>query len=135
MTVEPISQGGSNLDAYKHHLKAAQHCAAASIAHTEAAKYAQIGDSKSASLHAAVAQNHITQANEHNEMACHQTMASSVFASSPQSSFSSTSSSISKTASITETTTDAQSTSTDTTSTTSTTSIKPNDSSFRSNVN
>lgn len=125
MTLEPTSDNSSNLDAYKHHLKAAQHSAAASIAHTEAAKYAQSGDMKSAGLHAKVAQNHITQASEHNEMACHKTMASSVFSTAPKSTFSTTSSSISKTASITETTSDSNTTSTDTTSTTSTTSSKP----------
>lgn len=124
MPFEPISENCTQADAYKHHLKAAQHCAAASIAHTEAAKYAQAGDLKTASLHAAVAQNHITQASEHNEMACHKTMTSSVFSSNPSATLSSTTSSMSKTASITETTTDANTSTTDISSTTSTTSTK-----------
>jgi hypothetical protein len=56
--------------AYQNHVKAAEHCDAASASHKEAAKHVQSGDVKQAGQHAAVAQGHMTQAKQHSDIAC-----------------------------------------------------------------
>jgi hypothetical protein len=122
MPFDPISEKCMNADAHKHYLKAAQHCAAASISQTEAAQYAQRGDMKSASLHASVAQNHLTQASEHNDMVSRYKEPNTALSSNRSTTLSTTASSVSKTASTTETTSHLNTSSSGTTASSSTTS-------------
>lgn len=70
MTIDPKSNGATQLTAQEIHKKAAEHCDAASMAHKEAAKHAESGDIKHAGYHAAIAQGHTIQANEHSANAC-----------------------------------------------------------------
>lgn len=78
MTFDPKSNAVSPVVAntatqQQNHAKAAEHHDAASVAHKEAAKQATSGDAKSAGYHAAVAQGHTLQANEHSENAIKKT--------------------------------------------------------------
>jgi hypothetical protein len=70
MTFDPKKHDLQSDSAHGNHLKAAEHCDAASAAHKEAAKHTELGDSKHAGYHAAVAQGHTLQASEHSDMAC-----------------------------------------------------------------
>lgn len=72
MTLDPKTNGTSTT-AHQHHVKAAEHCDAASTAHKEAAKHAASGDAKHAGYQAAVAHGHTAQAHDHSEMACKKT--------------------------------------------------------------
>lgn len=67
MTIDPKT---GTTTAHQNHIKAAQHCDAASMAHKEAAKHNEAGDAKHAGYHAAVAHGHTVQAAEHSESAC-----------------------------------------------------------------
>ena len=69
MTIDPKSNSATPANQQQTHAKAAEHCDAASMAHKEAAKHAESGDAKQAGFHAAVAQGHTLQANEHSEAA------------------------------------------------------------------
>lgn len=80
MSIDPKSNTVDTTTAHQNHVKAAEHCDAASIAHKEAAKHAESGDAKHAGFHAAVAQGHTIQANEHSEMACKKTANSAMAA-------------------------------------------------------
>lgn len=73
MTIDTKTAHPDTTTAHQNHVKAAEHCDAASAAHKEAAKHAESGDAKHAGYHAAVAQGHTIQANEHSEMACKKT--------------------------------------------------------------
>lgn len=70
MTLDPKSNSTIPVTAQQHHMKAAEHCAAATLSHKEAAKHSEAGDAKHAGYHAAVAHGHTTQAKDHSEMAC-----------------------------------------------------------------
>jgi len=69
MTIDPKSNNTMQATPQQTHAKAAEHCDAASMAHKEAAKHCATGDTKQAGYHAAVAQGHALQANEHSEAA------------------------------------------------------------------
>jgi hypothetical protein len=69
MTIDPKTNSAMPATPHQTHTKAAEHCDAASVAHKEAAKHSASGDAKQAGFHAAVAQGHILQANEHSEAA------------------------------------------------------------------
>jgi len=69
MTIDPKSNGTIQATPQQTHAKAAEHFDAASMAHKEAAKHSASGDNKQAGYHAAVAQGHALQANEHSEAA------------------------------------------------------------------
>ncbi len=69
MTIDPKSNSTTQATPQQTHAKAAEHCDAASMAHKEAAKHCATGDTKQAGYHAAVAQGHALQANEHSETA------------------------------------------------------------------
>lgn len=73
MTLDQKTNHVDSTTAHQNHVKAAEHCDAASIAHKEAAKHAEAGDAKHAGYHAAVAQGHTIQASEHSDMACKKT--------------------------------------------------------------
>ncbi|PRY99322.1 hypothetical protein BCM14_0766 [Jezberella montanilacus] len=70
MTVDQKSTTTGTATAQQNHLKAAECCNSAAVAHTEAAKHSASGDVKSAGYHAAVAQGHTLNAAEHSEAAC-----------------------------------------------------------------
>ena len=70
MTVDQKSTTTGTATAQQNHLKAAECCNSAAVAHTEAAKHSASGDTKSAGYHAAVAQGHTLNAAEHSEAAC-----------------------------------------------------------------
>ncbi len=70
MTVDQKSTATGAATAQQNHLKAAECCNSAAVAHTEAAKHSASGDAKSAGYHAAVAQGHTLNAAEHSEAAC-----------------------------------------------------------------
>ena len=70
MTVDQKSTTTGTATAQQNHLKAAECCNSAAVAHTEAAKHSASGDAKSAGYHAAVAQGHTLNAAEHSEAAC-----------------------------------------------------------------
>jgi hypothetical protein len=69
MTFELKNEGSQVADTHQHHLKAAEHCDAASVSHKEAAKHVKNGDLKSANSHCEIARGHIVKANEHCELA------------------------------------------------------------------
>jgi hypothetical protein len=69
MTLDPKKHDLQSDSAHGNHMKAAEHCDAASTAHKEAAKHTELGDSKHAGYHAAIAQGHTIQAGEHSDMA------------------------------------------------------------------
>lgn len=73
MTLDPKANITSAETVHQNHIKAAEHCDAASVAHKEAAKHSEAGDAKHAGYHAAVAHGHTVQANEHSEIACKKT--------------------------------------------------------------
>ena len=73
MTFDSKSNSTMPATPQQTHVKAAEHCDAASMAHKEAAKYCDSGDIKQAGFHAAVAQGHTLQANEHSEAALKKT--------------------------------------------------------------
>jgi hypothetical protein len=70
MTFDPKKHDLQSDSAHGNHMKAAEHCDAASVAHKEAAKHIESGDSKHAGYHAAIAQGHTIQATEHSDTAC-----------------------------------------------------------------
>lgn len=78
MTLDPKVNVTNPTSPHQNHVKAAEHCDAASAAHKQAAKHAESGDVKQAGYHAAVAQGHTLQANEHSEIACKKTANSGV---------------------------------------------------------
>ena len=75
MTTDTKTHAADTATAHQNHVKAAEHCDAASTAHKEAAKHVEAGDAKNAGYHAAVAQGHTIHAQEHSEAACKKTAA------------------------------------------------------------
>ncbi|MBU3617981.1 MULTISPECIES: hypothetical protein [unclassified Polynucleobacter] len=75
MTTDTKTHAADTTNAHHNHVKAAEHCDAASLAHKEAAKHVEAGDAKHAGYHAAVAQGHTIQAQEHSDIACKKTAA------------------------------------------------------------
>jgi hypothetical protein len=73
MSIDPKLDSANQATAQQNHVKAAEHCDAASKAHKEAAKSSSSGDVKQAGYHAAVAQGHTIQAHEHSESAIKKT--------------------------------------------------------------
>lgn len=69
MTIEHTSVSTPGTDTHQQHLKAAEHCDAASASHKEAAKHVKSGDMTSAKAHSEKAHEHITKAHEISQLA------------------------------------------------------------------
>lgn len=69
MTIEHTSTSTPATDTHQQHLKAAEHCDAASVSHKEAAKHLKSGDMTNAKVHSEVAHEHITKAHEISQLA------------------------------------------------------------------